>query len=216
MVKYRAIYALLPFCATALFASAFVAGTPQADGAPAHTAESGQPTATIVKTIDAKKNKVGDPVTLKSTVETTLGNGIIIPAGSLLEGHIDSIGPSENQGDSTLVVTFDKLAIQNGKEVPIKATVASVMSFSTPPRPDTDYNAPDNGRMVLSQLGTGGSIVDSTNPKNRGSSPHSVPGLKLSGSAKDLTSAALTQAKKTIHLTSDIQMVVSIAAISPP
>jgi hypothetical protein len=78
MVKYRAIYALLPFCATALFASAFVAGRPQADGAPADTAESGQVTATIVKTIDAKKNKVGDPVTLKSNVETTLGNGIII------------------------------------------------------------------------------------------------------------------------------------------
>lgn len=207
MLQYKAIHTLLPFCATALLAAAPVAGAPQTGSATATPL--GEITATFVKTIDTKRNKAGDRVTAKSIVGTTLLNGLTVPVGSVLEGQINSVVPSENQGDSTLVITFDKLAIKNGKELPVKATVLTVMSAPPVFRQEPVAVAPLASRV-------GEPIGHSHIPENRASGSHTISGLTMSSSAKDSTSAILTQTRKDIHLTSDVQVTVSLAAVPSP
>src|SRR5271156_5632099 len=83
---------------------------------------------TLEKTVDAKKAKAGDPFNAKTTASTQLSDGTKVPAGSILEGHVDAVTPSEKKSDSTVTVTFDKLQVKNGNEVNVKATLVSAMS----------------------------------------------------------------------------------------
>ncbi len=164
-------------------------------------------TASIEKTIDSKKAKAGDPVAAKTTATTTLSDGTQVPSGSILTGHIDNVTPSENKGDSTLTITFDKLQIKNGKEIPVKATVVSVAS--TAPAGD-DGKPYDPSSYRPGMLGDNKANGQNNQPVSTG--PHPVEGLSVAGSPKEPTSGTFTQEKKNLHLTSSTQLVVSVAA----
>ena len=188
---------------TAILACAFCAG--------AQTIMMVNVPATLEKTIDAKKSKAGDPITAKVSSATQLSDGTKVPAGSILEGHIDSVTPSEKKSDSTLTLTFDKLQIKNGNELPIKATLASVLS--TAPSGDDDKPYDPSGYRP----GTAGdNKSNGQNGRDAGFSttPHPIDGLSVAGSPNDTASATLTQAKKNIHLSSGVQMNISVAALS--
>jgi hypothetical protein len=166
--------------------------------------------ATLEKTIDGKKSKAGDAVTAKVSAVTQLNDGTKVPAGSVLVGHIDSVTASENKGDSTAVVTFDKLQIKGGNELAVKATVISVSSllpsFGNEDKP-YDPSSYKPGSM-------GDNKTNGSNNQGSGSTaPHPIDGLTLSGTPKDATSATLTQAKKNVHLSSGVQLVVSVAPL---
>jgi hypothetical protein len=162
-----------------------------------------------VNKIDARRNRAGDAVMAKSIQGTTLLNGITVPAGSVLEGYINSVVPSEDNGNSTLVLTFDRLAIKNGKEIQIKATVLNVVSA-----PPLFPREPASGTPVGNRVGE--PVNNSPSPENNDSSSHPISGLTLSSSANDPTSATLTQTRKNIHLTSDVLVIVSIATVPIP
>src|SRR6202041_1751875 len=108
----------------------------------------GEISATFVHNIDARRNRAGDAVMAKSIQGTTLFNGITVPAGSVLEGFINSVVPSEDKGNSTLVLTFDRPSIKNGKEIPIKATVLNVVSA-----PPLFPREPPSGTPVGNRVG---------------------------------------------------------------
>lgn len=162
----------------------------------------------LEKTIDAKKAKAGDVVTAKVSSAVQLSDGTKVPAGSILEGHIDSVTPSEKKSDSTLTVTFDKLQIKNGNELAVKATLGSVLT--TAPKDDDKGYDPSSYRP-----GTAGdNKSNGQNGQNATSAaPHPIDGLTLVGSPTNPTSGTLTQAKKNIHLTNGVQLNISVAAM---
>lgn len=172
-------------------------------------------TTQLEKTIDAKKSKAGDPVTAKVTVGTTLNDGTNVPSGSILSGHIDSVVPAEKRGsDSNVVLTFDKLAVKNGKEIPVKAVVVQIASFADKFGQEQANNDPDANRGTHSTVGApGAEVIAHPQDNSNAMGLHPVAGLTLSGSANDSSSATLTQAKKNLHLTNATQMVVSVAVL---
>jgi len=164
--------------------------------------------ATLEKTVDAKKAKAGDPVNAKISAAMQLNGDTKVPAGSILEGHVDSVTPSEKKGDSTVTVTFDKLQIKNGNEVSVKATLVSAMS-TAPSGDDKPYD-PSGYRA-----GTAGdNKANGQNGQDAGfsSTPHPIAGLTVTGSPQEATSGTFTQAKANVHLSSGVQLVISIAA----
>ncbi len=168
--------------------------------------------ANIDKTIDAKKAKADDSFSAKTVAGTTLNDGTVVPAGSVLEGHVDSVTPSEHKSDSKMVLTIDKLQVKGGKEIPVKATIINVATFETEMGGSSgqsqdrafDTSARDTGRM------------NGTSDAQSGSSgPHAVPGLTLTSSVTDPNSGTLTQAKGNVHLSNENQIQVSVAVIPP-
>ena len=165
--------------------------------------------ADVEKAIDTKKAKTGDPVTARTTAATALSDGTQVPAGSILAGHIDTVTPSEKKSDATLVLTFDKLQIKNGKEIPIKATIVSVASTGPTFGSDDKPYDPSSYRPGTQ----GDNKANGENGQSGSTAPHPIDGLTLSGSPKDSFSATLTQAKKNVQLSSTTHLVVSVAAV---
>jgi len=166
--------------------------------------------ANVDKTIDAKKAKAGDAFSAKTITGTTLNDGTIVPAGSVLEGHVDSVTPSQHHSDSTLVLTIDKLHLKDGKDIPVKATIVNVATFETafgggtgqPQDRPFDTSTKDSARM------NGVSDTQSTP-----TGPHAVPGLTLTSSITDPNSGTLTQKRDNVHLSNEIQIQVSMAVV---
>jgi len=153
--------------------------------------------------------ETGDPVTARTTAATALSDGTQVPAGSILAGHIDTVTPSEKKSDATLVLTFDKLQIKNGKEIPIKATIVSVASTAPTFGSDDKPYDPSSYRPGTQ----GDNKANGENGQSGSTAPHPIDGLTLSGSPKDSFSATLTQAKKNVQLSSTTHLVVSVAAV---
>jgi len=208
MLRTKAVPAAL----AALLTAAFAAYTMQARGqsAEAGTIQMTTVVANVEKSVDSKKAKAGDSFSAKTVAGTTLNDGTVVPAGSVLVGHVDSATPSEHKSDSTLVLTIDKLQVKGGKEIPVKATIMSVATFEqemggssgNPQDRAFDTNARDSARM------NGASDAQSAP-----TGPHSVPGLTLTSSVKDANSGTLTQAKGNVHLSNENQIQVSVAVV---
>jgi hypothetical protein len=163
--------------------------------------------ANLDKAVDAKKSKADDPITAKTTAATQLNDGTRVPVGSILEGRIDSVTPSEKKSDSTMVVTFNKLQIKDGKELPVKATLIAITTTASD---DNDKPYDPSSYRAGSQ---GDNKANGSNSPSTG--PHPIAGLTVTGSPKDAASGTLTQAKKNVRLSSGVQLVVSVAAIPP-
>jgi hypothetical protein len=166
--------------------------------------------ANVDKSIDTKKAKAGDPFSAKVATGGKLNDGTNVPVGSLLEGHVDSVTPSQNKGDSVLTVTVDKLAIKNGNEIPIKATIIRIDSVA-PITEDKGYGDPSAYRVQNIPSSRPASLQDPNAPP----SPHSIPGLTLASSPHDAASGTFTQAKGNLHLGNTVQLQVSVGVVPP-
>ena len=105
------------------------AGTQSAanQAAPAHrTLQLVEVKAELSSGLDAKKAKEGQPVTAKLQDDVQVPDAQALPKNTVLEGHVDQVQASENKGDSSVVVTFDKAKLKDGQELPIKATVVAM------------------------------------------------------------------------------------------
>jgi hypothetical protein len=206
MFKQRIVFALF---ATALAGvqSAPAQSSTAGSGSSAHIVQMVNLVANVDKTIDTKKAKVGDPFTAKVTTGGKLDDGTDVPAGSILEGHIDSVTPSEKKGDSVLTVTIDKLAFKDGKEVPVKATITRVDSTSDS-GDDKAYSDPSSYRVASIPSTKPASMQDPNAPKG----PHAVPDLTLKSSPHDATSGTFTYAKKNLKMNNTFQLQVSVAS----
>jgi hypothetical protein len=83
--------------------------------------------ATLVRPVDTKKNKPGDPVTARTTNSSKSPDGTALPKGTELVGHVTQAqARSKNQPESDLGIVFDKALLKNGQEVPINATIQAL------------------------------------------------------------------------------------------
>lgn len=166
--------------------------------------------ANVQKGVDAKKAKPGEVFTAKIVTGTTLNDGTVVPAGSILEGEVDSATPSKHHSDSTLVLTIDKLKLKNGKEIPVKAMILQVATF------EHEFGGgsgqPHTGPFEGSK--TDSAMMDSALSSQGGSSgPHPVPGLTLTSAVNDPNSGTLTQKRDNVRLSNENQLQVSVAVI---
>jgi len=83
--------------------------------------------AELVKSLDSKKLKEGDPVTAKVSVDMLSGGTIVVPRDSKIVGHVtEAKSRGKGESESTLGIIFDRLILKNGTEFPIHATLQAV------------------------------------------------------------------------------------------
>ena len=138
-----------------------VSGTPAQNGA-ANTSGALPPgtafDVTLTKSVDAKKAKQGDEVVAKVNHDVKSGANVVIAKGSKLVGHVtDASAKTKESGESKLGIVFDK-AISKGQEVPVHATIASIMAMQAVPMASAsdDNMGAQSGGGYPSQAGMSG------------------------------------------------------------
>jgi hypothetical protein len=206
---------------------------------PQKTLQMVQAQAQLDNTLDAKKAKQGEPVTAKLEENVQIPNAQELPKNTVLEGHVDQVTPSDHKSDSTLVMTFDKVKLKDGQELPIKATVIAI---SEPAMAAEGGAMPAQGAMPSSGGGggapMGGSVPSGAGAMSGGSSPRmqnstspsmnqvqaangsgeqgqnsGVPDVKLTSSIHEHTSATLTSKGRNVHVPDGTQIELAIGVI---
>jgi hypothetical protein len=84
-------------------------------------------TVELVKALDSKKLKEGDVVEAKLTGSITLPSGATVPRGSKVIGHVtEAKARSKSDAESSLGITFDKIARPGGEDAPIHGLIQAV------------------------------------------------------------------------------------------
>ncbi|HZQ67706.1 MAG TPA: hypothetical protein VFA68_04230 [Terriglobales bacterium] len=101
--------------------------TPAPDHGPMQIAPGTAIPAELGKSLDAHKNKPGDPVTAK-VVQDLLSNGqVVIPRDTKIVGHVTEATPkSKGEPGSRLGIAFDKMILKGGREVPFRASIQAL------------------------------------------------------------------------------------------
>jgi hypothetical protein len=77
--------------------------------------------------LDSKTARVGDPVVLKTTQTARTADGVVIPKGSRLLGHVTAVqAHGHGSQDSELAMQFDRAELKNGQSMAIHSVVESV------------------------------------------------------------------------------------------
>jgi hypothetical protein len=190
----------------------------------------------LAKTV-GKKAKVGDEVIAK-TMDDFLSNKheVLAPRGSKVVGHVTEASPHHGESASTLGITFDKIVLKSGNEIPLKASIQAIgspesnagavsepmggygNSAATAPMPSgrgsygsasANPNIPDsaNNPGTAGQEGTAATPGQLT-PNSQG--VVGMSGVSLStGTAQD---SVLTSPKRNIKLDSGTQMILRVTA----
>ena len=87
MLKQRIV--LVALAASFSSFSTAIAQSTAEGAAPAHVIQMVNLVANVDKSIDTKKAKAGDPFNAKVATAGKLDDGTDVPAGSILEGHVD-------------------------------------------------------------------------------------------------------------------------------
>jgi hypothetical protein len=108
----------------------------------------------LLKTIKAKKAKIGDVVKARARQAVSLPGGVTIPEESTVLGEVRAVD------ENSLAISFDQAEV-NGKTIPVKLSIVSAMLPG----------------VAAAQPNTGGenTSVDDANPGNRpmrGGVPH--------------------------------------------
>ncbi len=85
--------------------------------------------ATLVKPVDARKNKPGDEVVAKTTENMKANGETVIPKGSKIVGHVtEAKARTAGQSQSTIGIAFDHAVLKDGREVPMTASIQAISS----------------------------------------------------------------------------------------
>ncbi|MBV8282592.1 MAG: hypothetical protein JO347_11095, partial [Candidatus Eremiobacteraeota bacterium] len=81
--------------------------------------------AVLSRPVDPERSKPGDPVSARTTQTAKTEDGIVIPSGSQLVGHLAQ--PEPNAGGtagavagSSVALVFDRVVLQDGRHVPLR------------------------------------------------------------------------------------------------
>ena len=115
--------------------------------------------AVLSKTLDARKNKVGDVVVARSEHAVKSDSRVVIPRGAKLIGHVTGAeARSKSQSQSTLGLMFDRAILKNGQEVPLHVViqaVAAAQSQASLAGGDDNLITPMGGSGAASGSGSG-------------------------------------------------------------
>lgn len=129
-----------------------IAQTGAITSAQADTMARGNVLASLTRTINSKKVKVGDKVTLKTMGSVTLSDGTNLPRGTALTGAITAVEKPEGH-DKTASVSFTlDTANVHGKTIPVHVLVTAAKV------PNLILNA--DGRPITSDMTRGNIMPD--------------------------------------------------------
>lgn len=84
--------------------------------------------AQLLRGIDAKKAKPGDPIVAKCTQDLTVGSEVLIPRNGKLVGHVVSVqAKGRGNPESVLAIAFDKAILRDGREIPVAAAIQALI-----------------------------------------------------------------------------------------
>jgi hypothetical protein len=186
--------------------------------------------ATLAKSVDSKKAKVGDEIDAQTSVSLS-GAGVQIPEGSKIVGHITDV-KSKAKGDpeSSLTFAFEKIVLKDGKQLPFRAVAqaigpggnAATAAFPENGGPNSPPQAPagsaaarpgNNGGTGAAAGAPGGTASNapegSAAPGNGGRLPENATGavgMKGVTLTSEGSAAVISSSSKSVKLDSGTQM----------
>lgn len=77
--------------------------------------------------IKAKKAKVGDTVSAVTVVPITFSQGLVVPAGSKVIGHLRQVEADSAQHTSFIALSFDEIGLKSGEKIALKCFVRAAL-----------------------------------------------------------------------------------------
>jgi hypothetical protein len=128
--------------------------------------------------LDTKDAKNGDSIVVKTTQAATIGNGVEIPQGSEIKGHIIDVAPKGQGGDNGRVtIQFDQAQLKNGQNLSIRSVIQSI----APPGTATETGAPGGASATTPSVTGGGAGTSGATGTASASSPGATPSAADSG-----------------------------------
>lgn len=108
-------------------------------------------TGELEKKLDTKDAKAGDPVVVKTTENATISNGLVIPKGSRIMGHVTTVQPhSDTNKNSQVTLQFDQAELKGGQTVPIASVLENVAPAEINVHPTDTLNSQPSAPMSAS------------------------------------------------------------------
>jgi len=122
--------------------------------------------------LDTKDAKTGDSVVVKTTETASTANGIEIPKGSKIEGHIVDVAAKGQGGDNSRVtIQFDDAEVQGGQKVPIRSVIQSIAPAGGAAGVDAAGGPAATTPSSGSTATAGGAGMSGSRPSGNSSSP---------------------------------------------
>lgn len=110
--------------------------------------------AALQGSVDSKKARVGDPVQAVTRETATLPDGMVLPKGSTLMGHVtQATAGGRSEGDGALGFAFDQVKTRGGRTMPVRLTLLGV----APPVQVQGF-ADDDTETMAGPVGAGTSV----------------------------------------------------------
>lgn len=99
---------------------------------PAVSSATALPSGTVLpvdlsKSLDAKKSKEGDKIEAKTSTDMLEHGQIVVPRNTKIIGHVTQAkARTKESPDSTLGISFDRMLLKDGREVPLQFVVQAV------------------------------------------------------------------------------------------
>lgn len=99
----------------------------QANGSASANAQMRPVNTTLVGKLDSKSAKAGDPVAVKTTQKVRTADGLLIPKGSRLIGHVAAVeAHGSGHANSALSLVFDRAELKGGQSLAIRSVIETV------------------------------------------------------------------------------------------
>jgi hypothetical protein len=115
----------------------------------------------LSKSLDAKKAKANDRIEARTATDLLAHGQITVPRNTKIVGHVtEAKAHSKASPDSVIGITFDRLLLKDGREVPIQLTVQAIARPLQFAGPEGSAQRPD--RPGVAMPGQRGAIGDAS------------------------------------------------------
>jgi hypothetical protein len=142
--------------------------------------------------LDTASAKQGQLVTARLTQTIETPEGLKLPNGTALLGHVALVQASHDKSAAKLALTFDKAQMKDGSEVAIKATLIEVAPAGAPEEMETRIAGNDSFDQE----------------------PGALSGVSLHSAVQGQTSGMLISRDKNFRLTAGMEMQIAVAPAS--
>ncbi len=124
----------------------------QVSGSASANAEMRPVNTELVGKLDSKSARAGDTVVVKTTEKVRTADGLVIPKGSRLIGHVAAVqAHGSGQADSAISVVFDRAELKGGESVGIHSVIQTV----APPVSAAAAGSLDGDSAIAAPIGAG-------------------------------------------------------------
>ncbi len=119
--------------------------------------------------IDSKNAKAGDAVVVKTTENATFADGIAIPKGSKITGHVTEVlAHDKSNENSKVTLQFDQAELKGGQTMPIRSVLQSISAAAGS---DAAPGSPYGSGAASNSMPSGGSAGAPRGSTSSGGAP---------------------------------------------